>query len=98
MYLVNIDGVRPGQVLAKAVTNAKGATLCPPGMKLNETTIARLKNMGIDAVIVEGSSEGNASIRKRLDDLGERFKGVDDPLMTQIKAAAEKRLNLLLFQ
>lgn len=98
MILVNIGDLKPGQVIAKAVTNAGGAVLCPAGYRLTETSIERLKNAGVDAVVLdtsEGTDTKDVSIDQRLAELETRFRGVDDPIMLQIKATIEKRLNFM---
>lgn len=94
MYLVNIEDVRPGQVVAKAVTSATGAVLCPPGFQMTATAIERLKNAGVTSVIVEGLDESRRTIAQRLEELHRRFAGIDDPLLIQLKAAVERRLSL----
>lgn len=93
MILVSINQLQPGQVVAKAVTNSNGAVLCPPGFELTEGAIARLKQVGIDSVILEGEGDGGEEdYQARLEALEDRFRGVEDPLLLQIKAAVEKRL------
>jgi hypothetical protein len=85
--------VRPGQVVAKAVTNANGAVLCPTGFELTEAAIARLKQSGIESVILEGEGEaGEDNYEERIEALEDRFREVEDPLLLQLKAAIEKRL------
>ncbi len=95
MYIVRIEDVKPDQVLAKAVTNRTGATLCPPGFKMTEAAIARLKTAGIESVILEGGPDEDTHYQERLDELNKRFEGVDDPIMLQIKAALVKRISFM---
>jgi len=95
MESISIAAARPGHILAKAVTNATGAVLCPPGLRLTQATIERLRNAGVQSLIVEGGKDAGRALDERLADLQRRFAGIDDPLMLQIKAALEKRLNLL---
>ena len=95
MYLLNIANVQPGQVIAKAVTTPTGAVLCPAGFRLTETAIDRLRNAGIDAIVVEGTEESGPTLQERLAELSARFEGIDDPIMLQLKATIEKRLNFL---
>ncbi len=98
MILVNIGDLKPGQIIAKAVTNAGGAVLCPAGYRLTETAIEHLKNAGVDAVVLDAPDDeksSDASFELRLTELETRFKGVDDPIMLQIKATIEKRLNFM---
>lgn len=95
MELVSIERLRPGQTLAKAVTNAGGAILCPPGYRLTETAIGRLRNAGVESVIVESFEDKAPEIQARLTALHDRFQGIDDPIMLQLKAAIENRLNFM---
>jgi hypothetical protein len=94
--LVTIDQVQPGHVVAAAVTNAAGARLCPAGFKLTETAIERLRNAGVEAVVIEGTIKRGPSAADRLAALEERFHGIDDPVMLQLKATIENRLNAMI--
>jgi hypothetical protein len=95
---VSINDVKPGQVVARAVTNAGGAILCPPGFELTETTIERLKRAGVDAILLEAPGDAEGRVRERLEELHRRFQAVSDPIMLQIKATIEKRLNFMLLR
>ncbi|HNR30971.1 MAG TPA: hypothetical protein PKI11_08775 [Candidatus Hydrogenedentes bacterium] len=95
MELVDITQLRPGQTVAKAVINASGAVLCPPGFCLTEIAIERLRNAGITAVVIEGVEDKAPEIQNRLQALEERFEGIDDPILLQLKAAIKARLNML---
>ncbi len=92
MFLVSISSVQPGQVIAKAVTSSSGAVLCPPGFRLTESAIERLRNAGIDALVVEGGESSGPTLEERLGELQQRFQKVDDPIMLQLRATIEKRL------
>lgn len=93
MELVSVTQLRPGHTVAKAVTNVNGAVLCPPGFVLTESAIERLKNAGVSSVIVEGIEDKTPDIQARLHGLQERFQGIDDPILLQLKAAFESRLH-----
>lgn len=95
MRSVNVQFLRPGQVVADAVTNANGAVLCPRGFALTEQAIARLKNAGVGSVWIEGSGEPTIDIGARKAQLEKRFAGVDDPVLIGIKAILDKRLQRL---
>lgn len=95
MELLNIAQLKPGHTLAKAVTNASGAVLCPPGFRLTETAIKRLRNAGVEAVIVESLEDKAPLIQERLKELERRFKGIDDPILLQLKATITNRLNFM---
>lgn len=95
LQLVNIAQLKPGQVVATAVTNSGGAVLCPVGFKLTEKAIERLGNAGVDAVVVDVNEKLMANIDRRIEALQKRFEGVDDPIMLQLKATVEQRLNFM---
>lgn len=93
--LVNIMSVKAGQILARAATNAGGAVLCPAGLRLTDTVIERLRTAGIESLIIEGGQTKGLSPQDRIQALNDRFDGIDDPLLLQIKAVIEKRLNIM---
>ena len=95
MQLVSISQVQPGQTIAKAVTNEGGAVLCPPGFTLTESAIARLRNAGVESVIVDQAIAPGPSAEDRIALLNARFRDVDDPILLQIKATIENRLNFM---
>ncbi len=95
MQLVNIDQLHAGDTVASAITNEGGAVLCPVGFKLTEQAIVRLKNAGVDFVIVESDQKNDVSIELRLQNLEQRFENVDDPIMLQIKATIQNTLNFM---
>ena len=98
MYLVRISEVKPGQVLAKAVVTGGGAVLCPAGFRLTETSVQRLANAGIESLLVEGDSGDTSELQRRMEAVEARFRGIDDPIMMQIKATVEQRLKWLLLE
>jgi hypothetical protein len=93
--LLDIAQLKPGLTVAKAVTNAGGAVLCPPGFQLTETAIERLRNAGVKAVIVEGHEDKAPELKARVDALEARFAGVEDPILLQLKALIANRLNFM---
>ena len=98
MELVSISAARPGQLLAKAVANATGAVLCPRGFQLTESVIERLRNAGVETLLVEGGESRGPTPQDRLEALQRRFANVDDPILLQIKATIENRLNLMVLE
>ena len=54
MQKINLEQAQTGMVLARAVTNEKGITLCGEGTALTDSLIERLKKMAIQKVAVEG--------------------------------------------
>lgn len=95
MELLNITQLRPGLTIAKAVTNAGGAVLCPPGFRLTESAIRSLENAGVESVIVECVPGGPSALDARIADLEDRFQDVEDAIMLQLKACIEKRLRFM---
>jgi hypothetical protein len=95
MELVSITVARPGQILARAVTNPTGATLCPAGYRLTPDVLARLRNAGVESLLIEGDNPRGPRVEERIEALRRRFEGVDDPILLQIEATIERRLNLM---
>lgn len=95
MRSVNVKFLRPGQVVADAVTNSKGAVLCPMGYQLTEQAIQRLSNANIGAVWIEGSAKPGIDIDARQAELDKRFAGISDPVLLGIRKILEDRLFLL---
>lgn len=95
MRNVDVKFLRPGQVVADAVTNAKGAVLCPMGYKLTEQAIERLKNASIATVWIEGSRTPGIDIEGRQAALDQRFAGISDLRLLGIKSILQKRLDNL---
>lgn len=95
MRSVNVQFLRPGQVVANAVTNVSGAVLCPMGYTLTEQAIGRLKNANVGSVWIEGNSKPSVDIEARQVELDKRFSGVSDPVLIGIKGILDKRLKRL---
>jgi len=95
LELVSVSQLRPGQIVAKAITNANGGILCPPGFLLTESAIERLKNAGVLSIIIESLEYKGPETQARLRELEKRFEGIDDPILLQLKAAVESRLRIL---
>lgn len=53
MKKLNIDSVKPGDVIARTIFTESGNVLLGTGMELSDRYIERLKRMGIDTVYVE---------------------------------------------
>lgn len=96
MYLVPVGQLEPGQVVARAVVNASGAVLCPPGLALTQTTIDRLTSAGVENVAIEGSDVSVERIQGRIQALEVRFTGVNAPLALELKRAIESQLQSML--
>ena len=95
MELVSVAALKPGYVLAEAVTNCSGAVLCPSGLRLTELLIERFKTAGVEAAVVEAADKSGRTPEERIAELNERFEGIDDPIMLQIKTTIDNRLSLM---
>lgn len=96
MELVDIASTQPGHVIAQAVTNPDGLILCPPGFRLTEAAIDRLRRVGVVSVAVVQSGGAQARIQTRLAQLDARFRGIEDPLMLRIREVIKVRLEAML--
>ncbi len=92
MQLIPIALAQPEMVLAREVVrpdNPSGPPICGRGMALSAPLIARLRQMGIKSLIVDGHPvmvEGEESLEIMLDALEHRFSKVTgDPLMDFLK-------------
>jgi hypothetical protein len=90
MQRIPLELVKPGMKLAKVINNDRGMTLCGAGVELTEALIARLSDMGIKRITVEGHPTGTSdkgqSLGEQIDALNARFRHVEgDPLMSKVK-------------
>lgn len=95
MELLSIDKLKAGHIVASAVTNKGGAVLVPPGFKLTEQAIERLRNAGVEGIIVEETRAARPDLDARIEGVSKRFEGIDDPILLQLKATILRRLNLI---
>jgi len=87
MKQVLIDGLLPGMVLAKPVTNAAGLPVVTAGVKLDRSMIDRLQQLGLPAVYVESDAEETAgkTLAELEAELEHRFRNVlQDPVQVLI--------------
>jgi len=70
--------------------------LCGKGVRLTDSLISRLHQLGIESVVVEGhpvKMEGEVTLEQMLEALDRRFsRWTDDPLMMKVKQIYRKRL------
>lgn len=102
MPKISIDKAQPGLVVIKKVENDKGMVLLPPGTKLNDVLIARLKKWNVQTIEIEEtelSGEEAVKAKKRSEEIDQalkvklenRFKPVlDDPIMKSIYEALKQ--------
>lgn len=94
MPKVLISQAQPGQKLTRAAVTRTGMVLMQPGTELTESTIERLKTIGIDSVYVQGDQpfEGK-STEAALQELEARFAGHErDRWMMELKAIIARHL------
>jgi hypothetical protein len=92
MQNIPLTLAKAGMVVAKEIKASEdpaGMTICGKGVKLTDSLINRLEQMGIQSVNVEGhpvKMEGESSVEEMLAALEHRFRRAgDDPLMLMIK-------------
>ena len=92
MQNIPITLAAAGMVVAKEIKSSddpSSMTICGKGIKLSESLIDRLRQMGIQSITVEGrpvKMDGETSVEDMLAALEKRFGRVsDDPLMMKIK-------------
>ncbi len=97
MQNIPLELATAGMKLAKPVKNQRGMILCGVGTELTEDIIARLSNMEVKQIIVEGppgdKGEMEKSLSQQIDELHARFRYVEgDPLMRKIENIFLERL------
>ena len=90
MQKISIEQAAEGMILAKAVKNKKGITLCGEGTKLTEGLIKRLAGMEVSMIVVEGHpvDDGTEEISPESfhEKLQERFRYVaNQPILMSLK-------------
>jgi hypothetical protein len=87
MKKLSITEAEAGNVVARPVATSSGMVMVQPGAVLTAEIIARLANLGIDIVWVEGTTADAKPLEAQLAELDRRFAGhEDDPLMMELKA------------
>ena len=93
MQKIPLDLARAGMKLGKAVTKENGMTIMAEGMELTESLIARLENMKVDRITVQGhpvdmGGAGSGTVyaerMERLEVLFRRYGG--DKWMMRVKS------------
>ena len=78
--------LKPGAKLAKPVVNDSGMILIGEGVELKESHIARLHDICIRTVFVEGTAGSSKSMEELLAELDERFRKTEsEPYMGTVK-------------
>ena len=99
MQKIPITLAMPGMVLGgdiKSSEEPSAMTICGKGVQLKESLIARLRDMGIQTLTVEGhpvKMDGETSLEEMLASLDKRFSRVsNDPLMMKIREIYRKHI------
>lgn len=87
METIPIRHLRAGYIVAQAVKSPQGALLCAPGHRLSELSLGRLVRAGVKSVAVEGHRSTRLELDARIEALGERFQGVQDSRLLELKQA-----------
>jgi hypothetical protein len=86
MKKISITDAEAGQVVARPVATSSGLVMVQPGAELTPEIIARLTDLGVDTIWVEGVSEDAKPVEVLLAELDRRFTGHEnDPLMMALK-------------
>jgi hypothetical protein len=90
MQNVTLERAAAGMKLAKPVTNKRGMILYGAGVVLTADIIARLSELGVEQITIEGNPPSTADEEKSLSlqikELNARFRYVEeDPLMGKMK-------------
>lgn len=87
------ENLQPGMRLAKPVLGQNGMVLLPEGAELTEKLIARIQEMDVAAISVEGPSEQAVPLEEALAALDRRFAAVQEkPHMTALKRLVRKHI------
>ena len=92
MPKISVDELKPGMKLAKPLSRGN-IVLLGEGTVLNETWIARIGDMGIEGIFVDGSSEQSVPKEEAIRLLDGRFQSVlSKPYMEQIKKMVKEHI------
>ena len=99
MQKIPFELVKPGMVLGKDVLRPaldNPVPICVQGTSLTDVLIKRLRDLGVQSVIVEGHPviiEGEATLEEKLEKLDRRFHRVQhDSTMQKIKEMFQQYL------
>lgn len=88
MQRLPLSYIKPGMKTYEEVIDANGRVLCGKGIKLTEDHIKRFEEFGVNFVTVEGNPvklPWEKSLEEELKELEERFKGITDKNLLEIK-------------
>lgn len=88
MQRLPLSYIRPGMRTYEEVIDANGRVLCGRGVELTEEHIKRFEDFGVSFVTVEGKPielPWEKTLEEELKDLEERFEGIRDENLLEIK-------------
>jgi hypothetical protein len=92
---IPLENAEVGMVLAKAIANDRGMTLCAEGTTITEDLIERLRDMEIDSIYVESNKkmtqEEYLAVKQKIE---KRFSATSDSksLLRKLKTVLLERL------
>jgi hypothetical protein len=99
MQNIPISLAAAGMVIAREIKSSSESSagiLCGKGVKLTESLLNRLRQLGVESMTVEGhpvKMEGEASVQQMLEALDQRFRRVaNDPLMMKVKQMYRRQI------
>ena len=92
MPKLSVEELKPGMILGKPLSRGN-MVLLGEGTVLNETWIARIGDMGVDGIFVEGPSEQPIPKEEALRQLDARFRNVlGKPYMERIMKMVKEHI------
>ena len=88
MQRLPLSYIKPGMKTYEEVIDANGRVLCGKGVELTENHIKRFEDFGVNFVTVEGNPvklPWEKSLEEELKELEERFEGITDKNLLEIK-------------
>jgi|YelNatPaOPRAMG01_1025707.scaffolds.fasta_scaffold84548_2 hypothetical protein len=88
MQRLPLSYIRPGMRTYEEVIDANGRVLCGKGVELTEEHIRKFEEFGVSFITVEGNPiklPWEKTLEEELKDLEERFKGITDENLLEIK-------------
>jgi len=93
MQRIPVSDLKPGMVVAKAITNESGMVLLSEGTTLTDSLIVRLGRMDLSHISIEGASSSDKSKAELLSELDNRFKKTGkEKYMDIIKGVIKTRI------
>jgi len=93
MRKLPLSEASPGEVVARPVVTSGGVILVQPGTVLTADILARLADLRVETVCLEGASADARPVEEILQELDRRFAVHEqDDLMMALKAAVAARV------